>query len=188
MIHGSGSLAGAAYDRPRSFEFDIEGGHRPPLQEPKKFRNTLSRRSLQMPVDVPILRDSLLVQANRRGARGLRLHQKAGCRINIATGADGDEEIACAKPAFDIGNKQRHFAEPHDVRSKQLLAALGLRQLACVIDLLVWNDFVAMRTSGLAHPAMHRQRHGSTGMTVSCFVQAIHILGDEREFDALVLA
>lgn len=102
---------------------------------------------------------------------------EAGRRIDVAGGADGDEEIGLAQRLVNVVHTQRHLAEPHHVwpqRRRELAA------VATVVNAEIAGPFEHLARLGAAHLqqfAVHVQHPLAAG----ALMQVIDVLRDQQE-------
>jgi hypothetical protein len=111
------------------------------------------------------------------------MHDEAGGGIDLARGADRQEEAAALQDGVDLVHVQRHLAEPHDVWPELAHGlAVGADRLRREVDVGL-EHLVAIHAANLAVAAVHvddvlRARH---------LVQRVDVLGDDRDFALVFL-
>jgi len=106
---------------------------------------------------------------------------EAGRRVDVARGADGNEQIAARQALVDLLHVEGHFTEPDDVGANPARGhapgALGSQRqfLAAGIDL------VAALAAHLVQLAVHVQWLPAAG----ALVQVVDVLGHQQEFPGM---
>ncbi len=103
--------------------------------------------------------------------------------IDLARGADRQEEAAAVEHLVDLVHAHRHFAEPHDVGA-QLADGLAVRAHRGGREILVrFEDLAAIHAADLAVAAVHVDDAPGAGH----LVQGIDVLGHHRHLAVVFL-
>lgn len=141
-----------------------EGGHR------------LARQALDALVEGARHGAGLEVELHRaRAARDLGDEARGG--MDLAAGADRHEEVAAIERGADLVHRERHLAEPHDMRPHAPRAAAGRAGRRDREILLPRRDMAAMAAARLAELAMHVHE----APRACARMQVVDVLRDEQE-------
>src|SRR4029453_1096897 len=120
-------------------------------------RHDLRGGAVDMFVEQRLIAGRLEVQLD--GARPMRLaadmQHEARRGIDLARGADRQEQAAALQRGIDLVHMERHLAEPDDVWPEfPHRLAVGTHRLRCEIDIGL-EDLAAVHAADLAVAAMH---------------------------------